>query len=78
MTVLEIKDLHVKRDGKLILKGVNLKTGPGDTDPSAKTFFPVIFLTLFVNGIADANGCETGPINSVTFAILALFSSQSI
>ncbi len=30
MTVLEIKDLHVKRDGKLILKGVNLKTGPGE------------------------------------------------
>ena len=30
MAVLEIKDLHVKREGKLILKGVNLKTGPGE------------------------------------------------
>jgi len=30
MAVLEIKDLHVKRDGKEILKGVNLKTGPGE------------------------------------------------
>jgi len=30
MTVLEIKDLHVTRDGKEILKGVNLKTGPGE------------------------------------------------
>ena len=30
MVVLEIKDLHVKRDGKEILKGVNLKTGPGE------------------------------------------------
>ena len=29
MTELEIKDLHVKREGKEILKGVNLKTGPG-------------------------------------------------
>jgi Fe-S cluster assembly ATP-binding protein len=29
MTVLEIKDLHVSREGKEILKGVNLKTGPG-------------------------------------------------
>ncbi len=29
MAVLEIKDLHVSRDGKEILKGVNLKTGPG-------------------------------------------------
>ena len=29
MAVLEIKDLHVKREGKEILKGVNLKTGPG-------------------------------------------------
>jgi len=27
--VLEIKDLHVTREGKEILKGVNLKTGPG-------------------------------------------------
>ena len=30
MAVLEIKDLHVKREGKEILKGVNLKTGPGE------------------------------------------------
>jgi len=30
MTVLEIKDLHVTREGKEILKGVNLKTGPGE------------------------------------------------
>lgn len=30
MTVLEIKDLHVQRDGKQILKGVNLKTGSGE------------------------------------------------
>lgn len=30
MAVLEIKDLHVSRDGKEILKGVNLKTGPGE------------------------------------------------
>ena len=29
MTVLEIKDLHVTIAGKEILKGVNLKTGPG-------------------------------------------------
>lgn len=29
MAVLEIVDLHVQRDGKPILKGVNLKTGPG-------------------------------------------------
>ena len=29
MAELEIKDLHVKREGKEILKGVNLKTGPG-------------------------------------------------
>jgi len=29
MTILEIKDLHVTREGKEILKGVNLKTGPG-------------------------------------------------
>lgn len=29
MAVLEIKDLHVSRDGKEILKGVNLKTEPG-------------------------------------------------
>ena len=29
MTELEIKDLHVKREGKEILKGVNLKTGRG-------------------------------------------------
>jgi Fe-S cluster assembly ATP-binding protein len=30
MAVLEIKDLHVTRDGKEILKGVNLKTAPGE------------------------------------------------
>ena len=30
MTVLEIKDLHVTRERKEILKGVNLKTGPGE------------------------------------------------
>ena len=30
MPVLEIRDLHVRRDGKEILKGVNLKTGPGE------------------------------------------------
>ncbi|GIT54887.1 MAG: hypothetical protein Ct9H300mP17_00460 [Candidatus Nitrosopelagicus sp.] len=29
MAELEIKDLHVTREGKEILKGVNLKTGPG-------------------------------------------------
>ena len=28
MPTLEIKDLHVTRDGKEILKGVNLKKGP--------------------------------------------------
>jgi len=27
---LEIRDLHVRREGKEILKGVNLKTGPGE------------------------------------------------
>ncbi|MEW6588425.1 MAG: Fe-S cluster assembly ATPase SufC [Thermoproteota archaeon] len=30
MVVLEIIDLHVQREGKPILKGVNLKTGPGE------------------------------------------------
>ena len=30
MAVLEIRDLHVTREGKEILKGVNLKTGPGE------------------------------------------------
>ena len=30
MAVLEIKDLHVKIGGKEILKGVNLKTSPGE------------------------------------------------
>lgn len=30
MAVLEIVDLHVQREGKPILKGVNLKTGPGE------------------------------------------------
>jgi Fe-S cluster assembly ATP-binding protein len=30
MAVLEIKDLHVSREGKEILKGVNLKTGSGE------------------------------------------------
>ncbi len=30
MAVLEIVDLHVTREGKEILKGVNLKTGPGE------------------------------------------------
>lgn len=30
MAVLEVRDLHVSRDGKEILKGVNLKTGPGE------------------------------------------------
>ncbi len=30
MAVLEIKDLHVAIDGKEILKGVNLKTSPGE------------------------------------------------
>lgn len=30
MAVLEIKDLHAQRDGKEILKGVNLKTGSGE------------------------------------------------
>ena len=30
MAILEIKDLHVKREGKEILKGVNLKTGSGE------------------------------------------------
>ena len=30
MAVLEIKDLHVAINGKEILKGVNLKTGPGE------------------------------------------------
>ncbi|MGQ0771221.1 MAG: ATP-binding cassette domain-containing protein, partial [Nitrososphaerota archaeon] len=30
MAVLEIVDLHVQREGKQILKGVNLKTGPGE------------------------------------------------
>lgn len=30
MAVLEIKDLHVQREGKQILNGVNLKTGPGE------------------------------------------------
>jgi Fe-S cluster assembly ATP-binding protein len=30
MAVLEIIDLHVQREGKPILNGVNLKTGPGE------------------------------------------------
>ena len=30
MATLEIKDLHVSREGKEILKGVNLKTGSGE------------------------------------------------
>ena len=30
MARLEIRDLHVKREGKEILRGVNLKTGPGE------------------------------------------------
>ncbi|MCY4252031.1 MAG: Fe-S cluster assembly ATPase SufC [Thaumarchaeota archaeon] len=30
MASLEIRDLHVRREGKEILKGVNLKTGPGE------------------------------------------------
>ena len=30
MVTLEIRDLHVEREGKEILKGVNLKTGPGE------------------------------------------------
>lgn len=30
MPTLEIRDLHVERDGKEILKGLNLKTGPGE------------------------------------------------
>ena len=30
MAVLEIRDLHVSREGKEILKGVNLKTAPGE------------------------------------------------
>lgn len=30
MAVLEIRDLHVTREGKEILKGVNLRTGPGE------------------------------------------------
>jgi Fe-S cluster assembly ATP-binding protein len=30
MAVLEIIDLHVQREGKSILNGVNLKTGPGE------------------------------------------------
>ncbi len=30
MARLEIRDLHVKREGKEILKGVNLTTGPGE------------------------------------------------
>lgn len=30
MAILEIKDLYVKREGKEILKGVNLKTGSGE------------------------------------------------
>ena len=30
MATLEIKDLCVSRDGKEILNGVNLKTGPGE------------------------------------------------
>ena len=30
MAKLEIRDLHVKREGKEILKGVNLKTGSGE------------------------------------------------
>ena len=30
MGTLEIKDLHVSREGKEILKGVNLKTEPGE------------------------------------------------
>jgi Fe-S cluster assembly ATP-binding protein len=30
MPILEIKDLHVRREGKEILKGVNLKTNPGE------------------------------------------------
>ncbi len=30
MATLEIRDLHVQREGKEILKGVNLKTGPGE------------------------------------------------
>ena len=30
MAVLEVKDLRVSRDGKEILKGVNLRTGPGE------------------------------------------------
>lgn len=30
MAELEIRDLHVKREGKEILKGVNLKTGSGE------------------------------------------------
>jgi Fe-S cluster assembly ATP-binding protein len=30
MTILEIKDLHAQRDGREILRGVNLKTGPDE------------------------------------------------
>ena len=30
MAILEIKNLHVERDGKKILNGVNLKTGNGE------------------------------------------------
>ncbi len=47
MAVLEIKDLHVTREGKEILKGVNLKTGPGEVQeqiPSEPARFATMHL----------------------------------
>ena len=41
-------------------------------------FSPTNFLMLLVKDIAEAYGLATGPINSVTFATLVLFSSHSI
>ena len=48
MAVLEIKDLHVKREGKEILKGVNLKTGPGEVHAimGPMVLEKVLYLTL--------------------------------
>src|SRR3990170_2262802 len=60
-----------------VKKYVGKKVFTGE-DASAKTFLPTYFFTLFVNGMADAYGFPIGPIISVTFAILLLFSSQII
>ena len=85
MATLEIKDLCVSREGKEILKGVNLKTGPGEVhaimgpNGSGKSTLLKIMGGILKpdSGCLKFKGSETGRMSKKIFAQSVSWIAQS-